>query len=60
MDSLALHALEGRNVYSASVGYPEGKRSLRRPSDRRQVGIIMDRGERAGGGGVIDSRGSLF
>jgi hypothetical protein len=33
---------EGRNVYRVSVGKPEGKRPLERPTHRWEDGIKMD------------------
>jgi hypothetical protein len=43
---------EGRNVYRALMGKPEGKRLLERPRHRWKDGIKMDLREIAWGGGV--------
>jgi hypothetical protein len=43
---------EGRNVYRALIGKPEGKRSLERPRRRWENGIKMDLREIGWLGGV--------
>jgi hypothetical protein len=48
---------EGRNVYSVSMGKPEGKRPLERPKCRWEDGIKMELTEIGWGCGV-DSPGS--
>jgi hypothetical protein len=50
---------EGRNVYRALMGKPEGKRQLQRPRRRWEDGIKMDLREIGWGGGCgVDLPGS--